>query len=83
VSDNEKVAKLFHDTYERLAPQYGYKTRDETAVAWEDVPWPNKALMIAVAATVREYVVNVEVARLIAERVEAVYGPEPVSEPEK
>ena len=26
----EKIAKLFHDTYEELAPFYGYITRKET-----------------------------------------------------
>lgn len=45
----EEVAKLFHDTYERLAPEFGYETQPRTAVAWENVPEPNKSLMIAVA----------------------------------
>ena len=42
----EMVARLFHDTYERLAPFYGYETRRESAVAWEDVPEQNRLLMI-------------------------------------
>lgn len=42
----EDVARLFHDTYERLAPFYGYETRKESAVAWEDVPEQNRLLMI-------------------------------------
>lgn len=45
-----KVAKAFHETYERLAPQYGYKTREESAVPWEEVPEQNKLLMVGVVA---------------------------------
>jgi hypothetical protein len=48
----EELARRFHETYENLAPLYGYKTREATAVQWEDVPEPNKSLMIAVAAAV-------------------------------
>jgi len=44
----ETVARNFHEYYERLAPEYGYKTRKASAVPWEDVPPENKALMIAV-----------------------------------
>ena len=48
--DAETVARRFHETYERLAPEYGYTSRLSSAVPWEDVPEPNKSLMIAVAA---------------------------------
>jgi hypothetical protein len=48
-SPAEKLARRFHETYERLAPDYGYKTREASAVPWEDVPFQNKRLMIAVA----------------------------------
>lgn len=48
----EDLARLFHETYERLAPDHGYKTRKASAVPWEDVPAANKALMIAVAGEV-------------------------------
>jgi hypothetical protein len=44
----EKLAQLFHETYERLAPDYGYRTREATAKPWADVPLNNKNLMIAV-----------------------------------
>ena len=44
----ERVAREFHETYERLAPSHGYKTRDASAVPWSDVPENNKELMIAV-----------------------------------
>jgi hypothetical protein len=50
----EDLARLFHETYERLAPSYGYKTREASAVAWDDVPKPNKDLMVAVAAEILE-----------------------------
>jgi hypothetical protein len=50
----EELAKFFHDTYEELAPNYGYTTRKASAVPWEDVPEPNKSLMIAVAEKVLE-----------------------------
>lgn len=48
----EQVARLFHETYERLAPDFGYKTRTASAVPWDEVPGPNRSLMIAVAAEV-------------------------------
>lgn len=48
----ETVARMFHDAYERLAPSFGYKTREASAVPWDDVPEPNRSLMIAVAADV-------------------------------
>jgi hypothetical protein len=46
----ETIAKAFHETYETFAPNYGYKTRDASAVPWADVPKQNKDLMIAVVA---------------------------------
>jgi hypothetical protein len=48
----EQLAQLFHETYERLAPQYLYTTRPESAKPWQDVPKDNKQLMIAVAGVV-------------------------------
>jgi hypothetical protein len=46
--DAETLARRFHEAYERLAPQFGYQTRRETAVPWDEVPEQNKRLMIAV-----------------------------------
>jgi len=46
----EKIAQAFHEAYERLAPQFGYETREASAVAWENVPAQNKALMTATVA---------------------------------
>ncbi|HEX8035581.1 MAG TPA: caspase family protein [Ktedonobacterales bacterium] len=50
--DPESVAKLFHETYERLAPVFNYETRERTRVPWDQVPEQNKRLMIATAADV-------------------------------
>lgn len=41
-----ELARAFHATYERLAPSFGYTTRKESAVAWEDVPKNNRDLMV-------------------------------------
>tara|TARA_R110000772_G_C13310282_1_gene440306 strand:+ start:36726 stop:37445 length:720 start_codon:yes stop_codon:yes gene_type:complete len=47
-TSSDALARKFHETYERLAPDFGYETRKESAVAWDDVPEKNKQLMIAV-----------------------------------
>jgi hypothetical protein len=46
MNDAEGIARAFHETYERLAPEHGYETRPESATAWEAVPEKNRALMI-------------------------------------
>jgi hypothetical protein len=48
----EWIARQFHDAYERLAPQFGYTTRPESAVPWDKVPEQNRRLMIAVVQDV-------------------------------
>lgn len=48
----EELAQKFHELYEDLAPAYNYKTREESSVAWHDVPENNKQLMIAVAGCI-------------------------------
>lgn len=48
----EELARFFHETYERLAPGYGYETRGESAVPWADVPEANRSVMIATATEV-------------------------------
>lgn len=45
-----RFAEFFHESYERLAPQYGYETRPETRVFRPESP--NGALMIAVCEEV-------------------------------
>lgn len=47
-----ELARRFHETYERLAPKFGYETRESSAVPWEVVPEKNKKLMIAVCAEI-------------------------------
>jgi len=49
MSEAEKIAKAFHQSYEELAPKFQYQTRRASAVPWEDVPDHNRNLMIAVA----------------------------------
>lgn len=44
----EELAEKFHTIYEKLAPQFGYKTKEESAKPWGEVPEQNKQLMIAV-----------------------------------
>ncbi len=51
----EDLAQKFHETYEKLAPQHGYRTRPESAVEWAKVPIENRRLMIAVAYAVLEW----------------------------
>ena len=42
------LAQRFHEAYERLAPSFGFETREASAKPWADVPEQNRALMIAV-----------------------------------
>jgi hypothetical protein len=49
----ESLAEFFHDTYESLAPQFGYETRPDTKRFNPDSP--NGKLMIAVCKKVNEY----------------------------
>lgn len=48
----DAIAARFHEAYERLAPEFGYDTRPESAGPWEDVPEPNRRLMRAVVADI-------------------------------
>jgi hypothetical protein len=47
----DRIARAFHERYEALASRYGYETRPESAVTWENVPEQNKNLMCAVVAS--------------------------------
>ena len=53
-SSPQDLAKLFHETYERMAPSFGYQTRPETRDFRPDTP--NGQLMIAVAAEVLKHI---------------------------
>lgn len=43
----ERIAKAFHEAYEAAAPAFGYKTREASAVPWDQVPAANRGLMVA------------------------------------
>lgn len=73
-SEDEKLARLFHDTYERLAPAFSYKTRKASAVPWAEVPPNNKGLMIAVAHAVNALTRTEKLKLLLAEVRERVIG---------
>lgn len=49
-----ELAQLFHETYERMAPQFGYETREASAKPWSEVPKQNRALMVATCAHILE-----------------------------
>jgi hypothetical protein len=48
----EKVARLFHERYEELAPSFGYQTRPESAKPWADIPPQYRQHMIATTVAV-------------------------------
>ena len=48
----ESLARRFHEIYERLAPSFGYETREASAVPWAEVPEQNRKLMVAVCREV-------------------------------
>jgi hypothetical protein len=50
MSTAEEIARAFHEAYEQLAPDFGYRTREASAKPWDDVPEQNRRLMIATAA---------------------------------
>ena len=49
-----EIARLFHNTYERLAPKYGYETREDTKEF--DAESRNGRLMIATCGQVFRYI---------------------------
>ena len=48
----ERLAQRFHEVYERLAPQFEYRTRVASAVPWWFVPIKMRQLMTAVCAEI-------------------------------
>ncbi len=56
-----KLASIFHDTYETLAPAYGYETRPETREF--DHQSPNGKLMTAVC----QFILETEILPLITQ----------------
>jgi hypothetical protein len=57
-----ELAQLFHETYERLAPDFGYETRRDSAVPWSEVPEQNRQLMTAVCGEVLGHLVDKDMA---------------------
>lgn len=47
-----RLARRFHETYNRLAPLFGYRTSEASAKPWAELPENNRALMIAVCAEI-------------------------------
>lgn len=54
-----RLAKLFHETYEQLAPSFGYETRSDTKVF--DTESKNGRLMVAVCEVIAHRVLQGEV----------------------
>jgi hypothetical protein len=54
----EALARFFHQTYEELAPSFGYETRKDSAKPWAEVPEKNRRLMIAVCSRVIDKVLS-------------------------
>ena len=51
-----KLAVIFHEVYERLAPKFGYETRKETKVFKAFTP--NGKLMIEVCREMQDYILT-------------------------
>ena len=49
-----KLAILFHELYEKYAPEYGYKTRNKTKVF--NATTPNGKLMIRVCREIQKHI---------------------------
>lgn len=75
--DGEALARRFHETYERLAPSFGYETRKETRKF--DPTTPNGRLMIAVCTALAEQPAAGEGLRavLLGDAIEAVWSDAP------
>ncbi|HXH35242.1 MAG TPA: hypothetical protein VNJ54_12665 [Plantibacter sp.] len=69
----ETLARYFHEAYERLAPSFGYETRQASAVPWGNVPEPNRKLMEAVVAEVMLEPLD-DLRRQLAAKDEALRG---------
>ena len=51
-----KLAVIFHETYARLAPKFGYETRGETKIF--NASSPNGKLMIEVCREMQDYIIE-------------------------
>lgn len=48
----EETARRFHDAYEELATSFGYATRPESRIPWDQLPEQVRSLMIATVRAV-------------------------------
>ena len=48
----ERLARDFHETYERLAAGEGWETQEDCRVDFNDLPAENRSLMIAVCTEI-------------------------------
>ena len=46
VTPAERIARAFHESYELIAPECRYETRRMSRKPWDQVPAPNRELMI-------------------------------------
>lgn len=53
-----QLAKLFHETYERLAVECDWQTQKSCQVPWDELPENNKTLMLAVCSELTEHYPN-------------------------
>ena len=54
----ERIARMFHEAYERLAPSFAYETREASAMPWAEVPENNRRLMTAVVVEISDALVG-------------------------
>lgn len=77
IPDAETLAQRFHEAYERLAPEYGYETRPDSAVPWNDVPEQNRALMVAVCREMALPIPDADTRQEVETLVEAIKAMRP------
>jgi hypothetical protein len=70
----EGVAQCFHEAYERLAPDFGYRTREASAKPWPEVPERNRALMVATVDAVLAAVLPAHRRQVLDEAADAILG---------
>jgi len=54
----EKLARKFHDEYERLAPEFGWKSQESCRKGFDELPESNRELMVEVARQVIVWIVE-------------------------
>lgn len=71
--DPLRMAVLFHDIYEKLAPQYGYETRSDTKQF--DPTTPNGKLMIATCREILKEIDKPQIEPLPTDMIEEGWLP--------